>query len=91
MPGEKPPAGTSGEETALLREESRCRSAKRRRATSVRRDPKSSRTASRCAIILTTALSFIGTSAATAATRRDPRAAAESARRQGAELWPTTR
>jgi uncharacterized protein DUF4337 len=88
MPGEKPPQGAR-EETALLREEVALqkREAAQRGAREAFIEQLKNRV-SVAAIILTTALSFIGNvrsdrgDAAGAA-----RAAAESARRQGAELW----
>jgi len=88
MPGEKPPP-TAREETALLREEVALQ--KREAAERAEREARSEELKNRvsvAAIVLTTALSFIGNvrsdrgDAAGAA-----RAAAESARRQGAELW----
>lgn len=88
MPGEKPPQ-SAREETALLREEVALQ--KREAAERTEREVRSEQLKNRvsvAAIVLTTALSFIGNvrsdrgDAAGAA-----RAAAESARRQGAELW----
>ena len=89
MPGEKPPAGTSGEETALLREEVALqkREAEARDVREARSEQLKNRV-SVAAIILTTALSFIGNVRSDRSdTAGSARAAAESARRQGAELW----
>jgi len=89
MPGEKPPAGTSGEETALLREEVALqkREAEARDVREARSEELKNRV-SVAAIILTTALSFIGNVRSDRGdTAGSARAAAESARRQGAELW----
>jgi hypothetical protein len=89
MPGEKPPAGTSGEETALLREEVALqkREAEARDVREARSEELKNRV-SVAAIILTTALSFIGNVRSDRSdTAGSARAAAESARRQGAELW----
>ncbi|HYV66458.1 MAG TPA: DUF4337 family protein [Myxococcales bacterium] len=88
MPGEKPPA-SGGEETALLREEVALQ--KREAAERTEREARTEELKNRvsvAAIVLTTALSFIGnvrSDRADAAT--SARSAAESARRQGAELW----
>jgi len=88
MPGEKPPA-PSREETALLREEVALqkREAEARDVREARSEQLKNRV-SVAAIILTTALSFIGN---VRSDRSDAagsaRVAAESARRQGAELW----
>jgi len=88
MPGEKPPP-SSREETALLREEVALQ--KRESQERAEREARSEELKNRvsvAAIVLTTALSFIGnvrSDRADAAT--SARAAAESARRQGAELW----
>jgi hypothetical protein len=89
MPGEKPPAETSGEETALLREEVALqkREAEARDLREARSEELKNRV-SVAAIILTTALSFIGNVRSDRSdTAGSARAAAESARRQGAELW----
>jgi hypothetical protein len=89
MPGENPPAGTSGEETALLREEVALqkREAEARDVREARSEQLKNRV-SVAAIILTTALSFIGNVRSDRSdTAGSARAAAESARRQGAELW----
>jgi hypothetical protein len=89
MPGEKPPAETSGEETALLREEVALqkREAEARDVREARSEQLKNRV-SVAAIILTTALSFIGNVRSDRSdTAGSARAAAESARRQGAELW----
>jgi uncharacterized protein DUF4337 len=95
MPGEKPPQG-SGEETTLLREEVALqkqevalqkREAEARQAREVRNEQLKNRV-SVAAIILTTALSFIGNVRSDRSdTAGSARASAESARRQGAELW----
>src|SRR5215470_4289093 len=88
MPGEKPPA-SGREETALLREEVALQ--KREAAERAEREARTEELKNRvsvAAIVLTTALSFIGnvrSDRADAAT--SARSAAESARRQGAELW----
>lgn len=89
MPGEKPPAGTSGEENALLREEVALqkREAEARDVREARSEELKNRV-SVAAIILTTALSFIGNVRSDRSdTAGAARAAADSARRQGAELW----
>jgi len=88
MPGEKPPQG-SREETALLREEValRKREAEAREVREARSEQLKNRV-SVAAIILTTALSFIGNVRSDRSdTAGSARATAESARRQGAELW----
>src|SRR6266851_5550560 len=88
MPGEKPPQG-SREETALLREEV----ARQKRESEARevREARSEQLKNRvsvAAIILTTALSFIGNVKSDRADASgSAKAQAESARRQGAELW----
>jgi Domain of unknown function (DUF4337) len=95
MPGEKPPAGAR-EETELLRQEvalqkEEVAEQKRQAAVQKEREERAEQLKNRvsvAAIVLTTALSFIGnvrsdrSDAAASA-----RSAAESARRQGAELW----
>ena len=89
MPGEQPPSRSQQEETELLREEVALQ--KHEAQARARREATSEQLKNRvsvAAIILTTALSFIGnvksdrSDAASSA-----RAASESARRQGAELW----
>jgi Domain of unknown function (DUF4337) len=95
MPGEKPPQG-SREETALLREEVALqkqevalqkREAEAREVREARSEQLKNRV-SVAAIILTTALSFIGNVRSDRSdTAGSARTAAESARRQGAELW----
>src|SRR5439155_13670493 len=88
MPGEKPPP-TAREETALLREEVALQ--KREAAERAEREVRSEELKNRvsvAAIVLTTALSFIGNVRSDRSdTAASARAAAESARRQGAELW----
>ena len=88
MPGEKPPPSPR-EETALLREEVALQ--KREAHARAEREARSEELKNRvsvAAIVLTTALSFIGN---VRSDRSDAagtaRAAAESARRQSAELW----
>ncbi|HYZ89930.1 MAG TPA: DUF4337 family protein [Myxococcales bacterium] len=95
MPGEKPPAGAR-EETELLRQEvalqkEEVAEQKRQAAAQKEREERAEELKNRvsvAAIVLTTALSFIGnvrsdrSDAAASA-----RLAAEGARRQGAELW----
>ncbi|MFL5312523.1 MAG: DUF4337 family protein [Myxococcales bacterium] len=88
MPGEKPPEGAR-EETALLREEVALqkREAEAREVREARSEQLKNRV-SVAAIILTTALSFIGNVRSDRSdTAGSARAGAESARRQGAELW----
>ena len=95
MPGEKPPE-PSREETELLRQEVALQKQevalqKREAAAQKEREARTEELKNRvsvAAIVLTTALSFIGN---VKSDRSDAagsaRAAAESARRQGAELW----
>ena len=89
MPGEQPPSRSQQEETDLLREEVALQKheAERRAEREATTEQLKNRV-SVAAIILTTALSFIGN---VKSDRSDAagsaRAAAESARRQGAELW----
>ena len=89
MPGEQPPSRSQQEETELLREEVALQKheAERRAEREATTEQLKNRV-SVAAIILTTALSFIGN---VKSDRSDAagsaRAAAESARRQGAELW----
>jgi len=89
VPGEQPPSRSQQEETDLLREEVALQKheAERRAEREATTEQLKNRV-SVAAIILTTALSFIGN---VKSDRSDAagsaRAAAESARRQGAELW----
>ena len=89
MPGEQPPSRSQQEETDLLREEVALQKheAERRAEREATTEQLKNRV-SVAAIILTTALSFIGN---VKSDRSDAagsaRAAADSARRQGAELW----
>jgi len=89
VPGEQPPSRSQQEETELLREEVALQKheAERRAEREATTEQLKNRV-SVAAIILTTALSFIGN---VKSDRSDAagsaRAAAESARRQGAELW----
>src|SRR5438874_10201552 len=95
MPGEKPPEG-SREETELLRQEVALQKQevalqKREAAAQQEREVRSEELKNRvsvAAIVLITALSFIGNVRSDRSdTAASARAAAESARRQGAELW----